>query len=85
MSEEVLKKATEYTEEETMFYLSDDEFSQVWGTYGRGNYTIRVIHSLRIYRQFSRRMLLRNEERGKSTGSEQKIEKLGAKQRIGNY
>ena len=42
-----------------MFYLSDDEFSQVWGTYGRGNYTIRVIHSLRIYRQFSRRMLLR--------------------------
>ena len=85
VSEEVLKKATECTEEETMFYLSDDEFSQVWGTYGRGNYTIRVIHSLRIYRQFSRRMLLRNEERGKSTGSEQKIEKLGAKQRIGNY
>ena len=42
-----------------MFYLSDDEFSQVWGTYGRGNYTIRDIHSLRIYRQFSRRMLLR--------------------------
>ena len=59
VSEEVLKKATECTEEETMFYLSDDEFSQVWGTYGRGNYTIRDIHSLRIYRQFSRRMLLR--------------------------
>lgn len=59
MSEEVLKKATECTEEETIFYLSDDEFSQVWGTYGGGNYTIRVIHSLRIYRQFSRRMLLR--------------------------
>lgn len=75
MSEEVLKKATECTEEETMFYLSDDEFSQVWGTYGQGNYTISGIHSLRIYRQFSRRMLLRNEERGKSTGSEQKIEK----------
>ena len=67
MSEEVLKKATECTEEETMFYLSDDEFSQVWGTYGQGDYTITGIHSLSIYRQFSRRMLLRNEERGKST------------------
>ena len=31
-----MKKATECTEEETMFYLSDDEFNQVWGTYMAG-------------------------------------------------
>ena len=45
VSEEVLKKATECTEEETMSYPSDDEFSQVWGTDGCGNYIISGIHS----------------------------------------
>lgn len=68
-----------------MFYLSDDEFSQVWGTYGRGNYKsysffedIPAVFQTDVTKVW-------NEERGKSTGSEQKIEKQGAKQRIGNY
>ena len=65
MSEEVLKKATECTEEETMFYLSDDEFNQVWGTYMAGE-----LYNKR-YSIFDTKAW--NEERGKSTGLEQKI------------
>lgn len=84
MSEEVLKKATECTEEETMFYLSDDEFSQVWGTYGRGSYTISGIHSLRIYRQFSRRMLLKRGtgSRERARGRNRKLKKRKQKREL---